>query len=57
MKNILTRLNTIHKKFSYNKNNVNLVFDLRIDVKEELKDFLELLENAIEEVKEDLSRL
>jgi len=42
------------KNFNYLKGNVQLAFNLRTDVKTELKAFLELLEKAIKDVKTEL---
>jgi len=42
------------KTFSYEKNGVNLGFQLRIDTKSELKSFKELLEKAIEDINKEL---
>jgi hypothetical protein len=46
--------NKTTKNFSYSKGKVSLTFTLRIDVKNELKDFLELLKVAQKEVEEEL---
>lgn len=46
--------NTTTKKFSYSKGKVSLNFTLRIDIKNELKDFLELLKVAQKEVESEL---
>ncbi len=56
---IKTTVQTDHtqtKQFSYSKNKVGLNFSLRTDTKTELKDFLELLEQAQKEVKEELDK-
>lgn len=46
-----------NKKFVYTKNNVNLSFTLRIDVKNELADFRDLLAKAIEDVDAELEAM
>lgn len=40
--------------FSYSKGDVSLTFTLRTDINIQLKDFLELLESAVVDVKEEL---
>lgn len=56
MKKPLTINNTEQKNFSYSKGNCNLNFVLRTDIKQELKDFLELLKVAAKEVEEELTK-
>jgi len=59
MFNIKKQIQTNHverKEFSYAKNNVSLRFTLRTDIKKEAVDFLECLENAIEDVKKIISK-
>ena len=50
----------VKRSFAYSKGEgakmVNLSFVLRIDVKDELVDFLELLEAAVEDVKEEIAK-
>jgi len=46
--------NVTNKTFNYAKGKVTLNFTLRTDVKNELKDFLELLKVAQEEVKNEI---
>lgn len=46
--------NKTTKNFSYTKGKVSLNFTLRIDIKNELKDFLELLKVAQKEVESEL---
>lgn len=46
--------NSVVKSYKFSKGNINLNFSLRLDTKSELKDFLELLETAIQEVESDL---
>ncbi len=48
--------NKINKIFDYSKGKVRLSFSLRTDIKDQLKDFLELLKIAIEEVKEEINK-
>lgn len=42
------------KNFNYVKGNVQLAFNLRTDVKTELKAFLELLNKAVKDVQKEL---
>lgn len=49
-KKILTREHVESKTFSYKKGTVQLSFTLRVDVKQELKDFTECLEAALKDV-------
>jgi hypothetical protein len=49
--------NTVNKNFKYEKGKVSLNFTLRTDIKNELKDFLELLKVAQREVEEDINKL
>lgn len=46
--------NKTTKNFSYSKGKVSLSFTLRLDVKNELKDFLELLKVAQKEIELEL---
>ena len=48
--------NTTSKNFSYSKGSVSLNFSLRIDIKQELKDFLELLKVAQEEITKEIKK-
>ena len=48
--------NTIQKNFSYSKGRVSLNFSLRTDIKQELKDFIELLKIAQEEVNKEINK-
>ncbi len=48
--------NITSKTFSYNKGNCNLNFTLRTDIKNELKDFKEILELALLEVKDEINK-
>lgn len=47
---------TTSKNFSYSKGDVSLNFSLRTDIKQELKDFSELLKVAIEEVNKEIEK-
>ena len=49
--------NEITKKFSYTKERCSLSFSLRIDMKSDLKDFLELLKVAQKDVEIDIEKL
>lgn len=55
-KEILKNESTRTKNFNYSKGNTRLAFNLRTDIKQELKDFLELLEFAVSEVKDELEK-
>lgn len=50
----LQREQTQNKGFSYTKGATSLSFSLRIDIKQELKDFLECLEAAMADVKKEI---
>jgi len=54
MFNLLKKENTTAKTFNYSLGKVKLGFTLRVDIKQELKDFLQCLESAEKEVKEEL---
>ena len=47
---------TTSKNFSYTKGNVSLSFNLRTDIKQDLKDFSELLKVAILEVDNEINK-
>jgi len=53
-KKTLITNNTTSKNFSYTKGVCQLNFSLRTDTKRELKDFLELLKVAQEEVEKEI---
>jgi len=53
----VVRDNTTSKKFSYEKNGVVLDFTLRNDIKQQLKDFLELLHAAMTDVAEEIQKV
>lgn len=46
----------VNKEFNYSKGDVSLRFTLRIDIKGQLKDFKECLEQALENVKEEIEK-
>jgi hypothetical protein len=46
--------NTTSKNFFFSKGNVSLNFNLRNDIKGDLKDFLELLKVATENVEKEI---
>jgi len=52
--NNIKKNNKINKNYSYEKGECKLNFSLRIDIKNELKDFLELLKVAVKDIEEDL---
>lgn len=54
LKNIVKKETVDTRQFSYSKNKVNLNFSLRTDVKSELKDFKELLLQAVEDINKEL---
>ena len=53
---ILQNNTTTQKNFSYTKGNVTLSFNLRTDVKIDLKDFAELLKVATLEVDNEIKK-
>jgi hypothetical protein len=53
-KNIIQKEIADTRSFHYSKNKCNLDFNLRIDVRTELKDFKDLLLRAIEDIEEEL---
>lgn len=44
------------REFNYAKGDVKLNFSLRVDIKQHLKDFIEILENSLRDVKEELAK-
>ena len=48
--------NKVSKSFSYEKGDCKLSFNLRVDIKPQLNDFLELLKVAEKEVMEELNK-
>ncbi len=55
-KSILARNHNSQKHYRYSKGNSNLSFSLDLAVKTEVKDFLDLLNKAVEEVKADIPK-
>ncbi len=53
-KNVLTKIITNNKDFSYSKKDVNLKFSLRVDNSSQLRPFRECLEEAIKDIDEIL---
>jgi len=47
----------VSKTFSYSKGKVSLNFTLRIDIKQEMKDFVELLKVALEELENEIIKI
>lgn len=45
------------KNFGYQKDGINLEFSLRVDVKKDLNIFLELMDAASRDIKNELARL
>lgn len=56
-KNITARDHTQNKAFNYSRNGVTLNFTLRTDIKQELKDFLELLNEAVKDVSAEITNV
>ena len=52
----MRREHAVSKLFSYKKGECNLSFTLRIDKKDEMKDFEELLIEALAEVREEIAK-
>jgi hypothetical protein len=55
-KNVLQSTNTESKTWNFSKGNVQLNFSLRVDIKEEMKAFAELLATAKVAVEDELSK-
>lgn len=53
-KKILQRDQSQSKSFSYKKGNVSLNFTLRIDIKQDLKDFKDCLIAAVDDVETEI---
>lgn len=55
-KKSMIRANTAeqYKKYDYSLNNVTLNFSLRVDIKQERKDFLALLKRAVSDIEKEL---
>lgn len=56
-KQVIERSHAVNKTYSYKKGNVTLDFTLNLGVKSHLKDFIDLLTQAIIEVEADLKQL
>ncbi len=54
-KTLQRNIDEVSRNFNYTKGNVRLNFTLRIDIKQELKDFKECLEQALKDVNEELN--
>lgn len=54
---ITSRDHVERKEFNYTRNGVGLNFTLRTDIKQELKDFLELLNEAIKDVSAEITNV
>ncbi len=54
-KNTIKKETTDTRAFTYSKNKVQLNFSLRTDIKSELKDFRELLLQAVEDINKELN--
>jgi hypothetical protein len=54
-KNIVKKETVDTRAFTYSKNKVMLNFSLRTDIKSELKDFRELLLQAVEDINKELN--
>lgn len=55
-KGVVSREFTQSRQFAYQKGGVSLSFSLRTDIKQEMKDFVECLEAAITDVKEEIAK-
>jgi hypothetical protein len=55
-KKIITSSNTESKDWNFAKGNVQLNFKLRVDIKEEMKSFVELLKTAQASVEAELQQ-
>ena len=53
-KKLLIKNHIENKSFNFSKGNVNLSFTLRIDIKSELQDFKELLDQAVIDIEREL---
>jgi hypothetical protein len=56
-KDIVKKTMEDRKRFVYEKGNVKLDFTLRTDIKQELKDWKELMENAMEDVEAEIKKV
>jgi hypothetical protein len=55
-KDIIKKQIEERKTFSYSKNNVNLAFTLRVDIKKDMIDFRALLDGAISDIDEIIKK-
>ena len=55
-KKLLTKAHTENKSFNFSKGSVNLNFVLRTDIKSQLQDFKELLQQAIFDVDKEIKK-
>lgn len=46
-----------NRTFNYSKNGITLGFALRVDIKDQLKNFKELLLKALEDVEQEINKL
>ncbi len=56
LKKVLQAAATSTREFNYMLGDVNLKFSLRTDIKQQLKDFSQILERALEDVKAELAK-
>lgn len=52
----ITATNVEHKRWNYENGGVSLGFTLRVDVKEEMKNFLEMLKRAQQEIEAEITK-
>ena len=55
-KNIVQKQTVETKQFNYSKNKMHLDFTVRVDIKNDMKDFRDLLLRAIEDIEEELKK-
>ena len=55
-KKILTATSVENKKWDYENGGVRLNFTLRVDIKEEMKNFLEMLKRAQADIESELTK-
>jgi len=53
-KNKIISTTATNKTFEYLKGNVNLKFILRVDIKDDLKDFLDILKKSCEDLEKEI---
>lgn len=56
-KKVLQKSSNESKSYQYQKGNVSLNFTLRSDIKQEMKDFIEILKAGIKDVEEQLLKI